>query len=366
MAHLFCIGLFILWFPGCGNAATSEDLKSLSLPPGFSVEIYAQVPGARSMAVVPELETVIVGTRGSRIYAVKDQGLKGNPEKVSILFDNLKVPNGIAWNEGHLYVAEQHQITRVPISPGENLKIGQSQTLVNDLPDDRWHGWRYAAFGPEGKLYVSIGAPCNICQVKGKEGTILQVDPTTGDNQIYASGIRNSVGLAFHPVTGKLYFTDNGADGLGDDIPADELNRVDRAGLHFGYPWFGGGNTPTSEFQESPPSLQTTLPVAAFQAHSASLGVHFYQGQQFPKAYQGGAFVAQHGSWNRSTPVGYRVMFLSMDNDGNLLSKEVFAKGWLQGDSKWGRPVDIKQLPDGSLLVSDDYGGVIYRISYKL
>ncbi|MCW9044990.1 MAG: PQQ-dependent sugar dehydrogenase [Alphaproteobacteria bacterium] len=365
MGRLILITLFLLGTPSCAGAVDPAKLEELTLPPNFSIEIYAHVPGARSLVVVPELEAVIVGTRGNRVYAVQDKGLKGKPETVSVLAAGLKVPNGIAWKNGHLYIAEQHQISRYSILKNAKLKIGKSQTLVTDLPDDSWHGWRYAAFGPDGKLYVAIGAPCNVCRVKGKEATIIQVDPVSGENKIYAHGVRNSVGLAFHPVTGKLYFTDNGSDGLGDDIPPDELNIASKLGQHFGFPWFGGGSTPTDEFPDKTPPMKTIPPVVAFQAHTASLGIHFYQGKQFPKTYYGSAFVAQHGSWNRSIPTGYRIMHLKMDSQGNVLNKEIFAQGWLQKNGKWGRPVDIKQLPDSSLLISDDYAGVIYRISYK-
>jgi glucose/arabinose dehydrogenase len=237
--------------------------------------------------------------------------------------------------------------------------------VFDGLPDKSHHGWRYATFGPDGRIYISIGAPCNVCAPKGLEGTIIALSPDGGKPEVMALGVRNAVGLAFHPKTGQLFFTDNGADSMGDDSPPDELNQLENAGQHFGFPWFGGGQDRTPQFARRPlPDRKLSAPVIAFGAHVAPLGIHFYRGSMFPPEYQHDAFVAQHGSWNRSSPVGYRVVRVRFDNNGNAVSHEPFIEGWLNAGAKLGRPVDIAELPDGSLLVSDNHGHLIWRISY--
>jgi len=246
--------------------------------------------------------------------------------------------------------------TALPLQPRIPIK--------EDLPTEFLHGWRYAGFGPDRKLYVSIGSPCNICEDKGLEGTIIRMDADGKNAEVVARGVRNSVGFDFNPVTGDLYFTDNGADNMGDDIPPDELNHVTKIGQHFGFPYRGGKSVTLTGMEGKTPPDGIQAPVIEFQAHSANLGIHFYTGDMFPAEYKNDAFVAQHGSWNRTSPVGYRLMRIRFDDKGNATGKEVFAEGWLQGDDAAGRPVDIKELPDGSLLVSDDYANVIYRITY--
>ena len=218
--------------------------------------------------------------------------------------------------------------------------------------------------GPRGRLYVAVGAPCNICALSGLEGTIVSLNAGGGMPEIFARGVRNSVGMDFQPASGHLFFTDNGADRMGDDVPPDELNRAARAGLHFGFPYFGGGDSRTSEFRNAEPP-EVTMPVVRFGAHVAALGVHFYRGAMLPAEYRNDAFVAQHGSWNRSVPDGYRVVRVRFDAGGRAQSYEIFAEGWLLGGSAWGRPVDVKELADGSLLVSDDRSGIVYRITYR-
>lgn len=360
LLHLLIFAVSMIGLFASAYAGLQDNLRLINLPPGFSISIYARVPGARSMAVVPEMDAVFVGSREDSIHIIRDRGLKGHPESVSVFMRGLKVPNGIAVKNGLLFIAEQHRIITVSLTGGKRQKV-----LLDDLPDDASHGWRYAAFGPGGMLYVAVGAPCNVCSLNGREGTIIEVDPVTGKNRIFAKGIRNSVGMDFHPRSGQLYFTDNGSDGLGDDIPPDELNHAARAGLHFGYPWYGGGSVETGEFPGQKPPDGAILPIVGFQAHTAALGIRFYRGIQFPQAYRNSAFVAQHGSWNRTTPIGYRIMHLEFSKSGRFLGKKIFADGWLQGEQKWGRPVDIKELPDGSLLISDDHAGAIYRITYQ-
>lgn len=353
-----------LGLSACAEAVTPAELSRIKLPPGFSIAVYADVPDARSMAFAPELGTVFVGTRDDTLYAVSDRDGDGRAERVQVLSRRLRVPNGIAWRDGWLYVAEQHRIFRYRPGPG-NLAPRNVEVLFDRLPDLSHHGWRYAAFGPDGRLYVSIGAPCNICDVDGLKGTIISMRPDGSDRRIFARGIRNSVGIAFHPSTGEAFFTDNGGDWLGDNIPADEFNHAPRAGLHFGYPHYAGGRTVSPDYRDSPAPKGARFPVIDFAAHTASLGIQFYRGSMFPSRYRNDAFVAQHGSWNRTRPIGYRVMRVRFDGQGRAVAKEVFAEGWLQGHDKSGRPVDIEELPDGSLLVSDDYADVIYRITYE-
>lgn len=341
-------------------AGLEDNLGLINLPPGFSISLYARVSGARSLAVVPQMDAVLVGSRGDTIHIIRDRGLKGRPQSVSPFMSGLKVPNGIAVKDGLVFIAEQHRIITVPLTGKKKERV-----LLSGLPDNDWHGWRYAAFGPNGKLFVAVGAPCNVCRVSGMKGTIIEVDAVTGKNRIFAKGVRNSVGMDFHPRSGQLYFTDNGSDGLGDEIPPDELNHAPRAGLHFGFPWYGGGTVETGEFPGQKPPDGAISPIVGFRAHAAALGIRFYRGNQFPDAYRNSAFVAQHGSWNRTTPIGYRIMHLKFDKSGHFLEKKIFADGWLQRGQKWGRPVDVKELPDGSLLVSDDHAGAVYRITYR-
>jgi len=360
VSHFLTLVFLVVGVNAGASAGLEDKLGQINLPPGFSISLYARVPGARSLAVVPELDAVLVGSRGDAIHIIRDRGLKGRPEDVSLFMNKMKVPNGIAVKDGLLFIAEQHRIITVNLSDKKQKKV-----LLKGLPDDSWHGWRYITFGPNGKLYVAIGAPCNVCRLKGMEGSIIEVDSVTGKNRTFAKGVRNSVGMDFHPLTGQLYFTDNGSDGLGDEIPPDELNHAPHAGLHFGFPWYGGGTVETKEFPGQKPPKNTTPPIVEFRAHTASLGIGFYRGKQFPKTYRHSAFVAQHGSWNRTTPIGYRVMHLKFDKVGQFIEKKVFADGWLQKGRKWGRPVDIKELPDGSLLISDDLAGAVYRITFQ-
>ena len=366
MTRLWFIALALTALISVAPAAAQKGLDQIRLPTGFSVAPYARVPGARSMAVAPELGVVFVGTRGPSIYAVIDADKDGRPERVEKVLGGLKVANGIDWRQGWLYVAEQHRVVRFRAPDLETLKRGKPEILFNNLPDDRWHGWRYARFGPDGRFYISIGSPCNICETNGLEGTIVRMAPSGGDPEIYASGIRNSVGFDFQPETGELYFTDNGADNMGDNSPPDEFNHAPRSGLWFGFPYFGGGHDRTPDFKGEPLPRAATFPVINFNAHVASLGISFYRGDMFPAEYRGDAFVAEHGSWNRSVPDGYRVMRIRFDKKTKkAVKKEIFASGWLQGGQSWGRPVDVKELADGSLLVSGDRDNAIYRITYS-
>jgi len=346
-----------------GQSVSSQvQLDKITLPAGFKIDIFARVPEARSMAVVPELHAVFVGNRrGDKVYAAIDADQDGKAEQVKTIASGLKSPNGVAWKDGYLYVGEQPRVIRIPASDVQSIDGTKREVVLDGLPDKSHHGWRYIGFDPKGQLYVTIGMPCNICAGEGLEGKIVRVD--NGKPHIVASGHRNSVGLDWHPKTGQMYFTDNGADNMGDDVPPDELNVLTMEGQDFGFPAYGGGTVRTREFgAKATPDM--VPPIVEFDAHVAALGVHFYRGSSFPQDYRTDAFVAQHGSWNRATPIGYRVMRIKMGADGKVIGVEPFAEGWLQGRRAWGRPVDVKELPDGSLIVSDDAAGLIYRISY--
>jgi glucose/arabinose dehydrogenase len=363
--HRFAASLVLLGLlPGCAFA--QARLSDLQLPDGLAIEEFAQVPSARTLVVVPELDAMFVGSRGSDLHAViggiSDSGGGGELYKIPYSFRSV---NGLAWHDGVLYIAEQHRVLRWRLPDRDAIRSFAPEEIYAGLPDKRHHGWRYIAVGPDEKLYVGVGAPCNICAIDGLEGTITRMNLDGSDVEVFARGIRNTVGLAFHPETGVLYFTDNGADNMGDDTPPEELNRADRPGLHFGYPYFGGGTDRTPQFSNAPLPGPVEAPVATFGAHQAPLGVHHYRGSALPEEYRRDAFVALHGSWNRTQKAGYRVMRVKMDQAGNVTGTEVFIDGWLQGESSWGRPVDIDELPDGSMLISDDYGGRIYRVSVK-
>ncbi len=348
-----------------GAADVTANLSKLKVPAGFKVEVYAEVPGPRQMTL-GTTGTVYVGTRGNKVYAVVDKNKDYKADQVVTMMDDLNVGNGVAMYQGNLYVAEQNRITRYAAPDFDlNLPFMQMREVIYDkLPNKAHHGWRYIAFGPDSKLYVTVGAPCNICKPDGIEASIIRMDPDGSNVEVFANGVRNSVGMDFFPGTNTLYFTDNGVDMMGDDIPHDELNAAPKPGMHFGFPFYAGGDARQSEWKNKTIPKNVTFPEAEFQAHSANLGFKFYTGKQFPKEYQGNAIIAQHGSWNRTKPVGYNLMRVTFDENKKVKSQEVFIEGWLTEGEIWGRPSDVLQMPDGSLLVSDDYSDVIYRISY--
>ncbi|HDY85284.1 hypothetical protein LCGC14_0996160 [marine sediment metagenome] len=349
------------------RASAEKNLHKLHVPEGFKVEVYAEVPNARQMALGQSTGTVFVGTRGSNVYAVVDKDKDRHADEVVTILDDLKVGNGVAMHQGNLFVAEQHRITMYS-APGFDLNLPFKQmreVIYEDLPDKAHHGWRYISFGPDNKLYVTVGAPCNICELSGYEGSIMRMNPDGSDAEVYAKGVRNSVGMDFQPETGALYFTDNNTDMMGDDNPAGELNYAPNKGHHFGFPFYAGGHAQHPDWKDKTAPANVDFPVVEFQAHTANLGFKFYTGSMFPENYKGDAIVAQHGSWNRTSPVGYQLMRVTFDEQHHATGKEVFIDGWLDNGEAWGRPTDVLQLSDGSLLVSDDYNGVIYRVSYS-
>lgn len=340
------------------------DLEKINLPPGFQIDIYAaNVPGARSLALTED-GVLFVGTRGNKVYAVVDADQDAEADTVIGFVEGLRVPNGVAVRNGDLYVAEIDRILRYD-DVGSSLSNPPTPVTVFDaLPSETHHGWKYIAFGPDGKLYVPIGAPCNICDAGSPFSAIWRMNADGSEFELFASGVRNSVGFDWHPTNGDLWFSDNQRDHLGDDVPNDELNHAPVPGLHFGYPYFHAGDVRDPELGDGRNEEAYTHPAQKLGPHVAPLGIEFYTDRTFPVEYQNQLFIAEHGSWNRSEKIGYRVSLIRLDNDGNVLSYEVFADGWLQGQNNWGRPVDLEQMPDGSLLLSDDYKGVIYRISY--
>jgi len=348
------------------RADAEANLHKLNLPEGFHIDVYGEVEGARQMALGQSTGTVFVGTRGNNVFAVVDKNKDRKAEKVVNILDDLKVGNGVAMHQGNLYVAEQNRIARYA-APGFDLTLPFKQmreVIYDKLPDKAHHGWRYIAFGPDNKLYVTVGAPCNICNPEGIEASIIRMNADGSEAEIYAKGIRNSVGMDFQPDTGDLYFTDNNVDMMGDDTPPGELNAAPEAGMHFGFPFYAGGKAQHPDWKDKKVPQKVTFPVQEFQAHTASLGLKFYTGDMFPADYKGDAIIAQHGSWNRTSPVGYQLMRVTFDDNHQVTGQEVFIDGWLQNGEAWGRPTDVLQLSDGSLLISDDYNDVIYRVSY--
>jgi len=362
LRRVIALGLALGVFTLCLRAEAAAQLDKIHLPPGFSIEVFGLTPGARSISVSAELNIVFVGSKSGAVYAIPFKNAMA--AKTLILKDGLILPHGVAWRDGYLYVGEQHRITRYRGASLKALLKAPPEVIFDDMNPSSWHGRRDLAFDPEGNLYVALGTPCNICKPGRHEGVIMRMGADGSNPVVFANGIRNSVGMDFHPTTGELHFTDNGADKMGNDIPPEELNRAAKSGLHFGYPFFGGGKARTRQFQKARPPANAVQPDLKFGAHVAPLGLHFYRGDMFPKDMRFDAFVAHHGSWNRDIPDGYRVARVRFDEKGRAQSWQPFAEGWLQGPRAWGRPADVNELPDGSLLVSDDKQGVIYRISY--
>jgi len=337
-------------------------LDAIRLPPGFKIEAYAaDVPGARSMTLGPD-NLLFVGTRGGgKVYAVTDPDGDRSADETIVLASGLRSPNGVAWHKGNLYVAEIGRILRFDGIAGSLRRPPKPVILYEGYPEESHHGWKFIAVGPDEKLYVPVGAPCNICDPGDPYASITRINLDGSGFEIVCRGVRNTVGFDWEPGTGNLWFTDNGRDWLGDDKPSDELNKASRTGLHFGFPYFHGLSDEDPTFGKKGHG-DYVLPELELGPHVAALGMRFYEGDMFPPQYRGDIFIAEHGSWNRSVPVGYRIVRVRMAG-GRAVSQEVFADGWLRGERAWGRPVDVEVLGDGSLLVSDDKAGAIYRIS---
>lgn len=351
------------------ESPSSLPIDRLNIPEGFKITVYADsIDGARSMAM-GDNGTLFVSTRNEeRVYAIQDRDKDFRADNVIVLDTLLETPNGIAYRNGSLYVAQVGRLLRYDDIESNLSDLPEPTLVYDDYPTEFHHGWKYIAFGPDDKLYVPVGAPCNICDstVTDKRfATITRMDPDGSNREIYAHGVRNTVGFTWHPDTGELYFTDNGRDMMGDDIPPCELNRVTKAGQHFGYPFCHGGTVKDPEFGDLRACDEFVAPVQALGAHVAPLGVKFVEGTMFPKKYKSYAFIAEHGSWNRTKKVGYRIATVKLE-DGKATAYETFLDGWLDEESqeRWGRPVDLLFLADGSLLISDDFGDAIYRLEY--
>ena len=342
-------------------------LKQLHLPKGFTISVYADnVPNARSLALGDD-GVVYVGTgKAGKVYAVQDTNKDGVADKRYVIANELNMPIGVAYKDGALYVGEISRIIRFDHIARQLTNPPKPVVVYDQFPNEKHHGWKYLRFGPDNKLYTAVGAPCNICNPE-KEifASLVRLNPDGSDFEIIAKGIRNTVGFDWQPVTNALFFSDNGRDQLGDDYPPDELNQWSVKGEHFGYPYCHAGEIADPLFAAGKKCSQFTAPAWKFKAHIAPLGIRFYQGNQFPVEYKNQLFVAQHGSWNRSIPQGYRVVLVKF-NQGKAISEQDFVSGWLtKGGEVLGRPVDILTLPDGSLLISDDKLGVIYKVTYQ-
>lgn len=339
------------------------DPGSIALPPGFVIEQVAAVPNARSLAWGDDGTLFVSTMTRNRVYAVR--GILSGEAGVVEVAQKLRIPNGVAFRNGALYVAEPERLLRYDGIESRLDNPPEPVVITDDLPAKKQHAWKYIDFGPDGKLYVTVGSPCNVCDEPGY-GTIIRMNPDGSGREVYARGIRNSVGIDWHPVTGDLWFTDNNRDMMGDDVPPGELNHAPVAGLHFGFPFCHG-----TDIVESEPALAalgscdtTVAPAQELGAHVAALGLEIYDGEMFPPEYRHQVFIAEHGSWNRSEKLGYRVSLVRLDESGKSLGYEVFASGWLSEGQVNGRPVDIVTAPDGSMLLTDDRSGAIYRISY--
>jgi glucose/arabinose dehydrogenase len=371
--------------PQGGSAADSikKGLSRIKLPQGFKISLYAMVPDARHMAVGTNAGVVYVGTRKTKVYAVTDRDRDRVADEVKTFAPSvqMEIPNGVCFTkDGFLYIVEQNRVLLYPAAEffyeGPDVAAAVVVKQGELIPPDEAsynHTARVCRIGPDNKLYISLGQPFNVPAPEKADlynqagiGGIIRMDRDGKNREVFARGIRNSVGMDFNPANGHLWFTDNQVDGMGDTIPPGELNRATAPGQHFGFPWFGGGNVRTEEYKDSQPPADAVAPQVEMEAHAADLGMSFYTGKMFPQKYRGGIFSAQHGSWNRTKPVGARVMFTALKPDGTAGETSVFAEGWLDNETGEysGRPVDIAQLPDGSMLVSDDFAGAIYRISY--
>ena len=357
-----------------------ETLKKITMPDGFKIELYAVVPDARHIAVGPQGIVTFVGTRKTEVWSVTDRNKDRVADEVKNFAPSLAkaIPNGVCFSpDGFLYIAEQNRVLVYPAaeffyeSPDvAAFNVFAQGTLIPVEEESYNHTARVCDIGPDGKIYISLGQPFNVAPEEKLDlyketgiGGIIRANTDGSGREVFTYGVRNSVGQDFHPETGELWWTDNQVDGMGDDIPPGELNRQTAAGQHFGHPWYGGGTVRTNEYAGQEVPVDVVHPVVETVAHAADLGMMFYDGKMFPEKYKNAIFSAQHGSWNRTVPIGARVMVSFIDDEGNV-TMEPFAEGWNDDGEYLGRPVDVAQLPDGSILVSDDLAGALYRISY--
>lgn len=354
--------------PALTEYQATLPLEKIKLPAGFKIEVFAEVDNARSLAISPS-GTVFVGNRnGDKVYAVKDTDGDYKADKKWVIASGLNMPNGVAFKEGDLYVAEISKVTKY-VGIESKLNPPPKPVIINDqYPTETHHGWKYIAFGPDGKLYVPVGAPCNICDPEDAiYASITRINADGSGREVYAHGVRNTVGFTWHPDTKELWFTDNGRDMMGDDLPPCELNYAPKKDMNFGYPYCHAGTIQDPEFGKKRACNEFTAPARMLGPHVAPLGLKFCTGTMFPEQYRNQVFIAEHGSWNRSKKIGYKISLVKVQNNTTATSYETFASGWMDDATQkvWGRPVDVLMLPDGSMLVSDDHANVIYRISFK-
>ncbi len=343
-------------------AQSALPLDKITLPPGFKIEVLARLDNPREMTLGSDGTLFAGSMRAGNVYAITLR--RGVAARVTTIASGLDRPIGVAFRGGALYVSATDRILRLD-DIERRLDSPPKPVLVSKgFPNSAGHGGKFIAFGPEGKLYVPSGAPCNICEPDpDRYANLMRMNPDGSALEVFARGIRNTVGFDWDPDTHEIWFTDNGRDMLGDDLPTDELNHAPRADMNFGYPYCHGGTIADPEFGSKHACAEFAPPAQNLGPHVASLGMRFYTGAQFPPAYRKQIFIAEHGSWNRSRKIGYRVSVVRIEQ-GKAVSYQPFATGWLQGEQAWGRPADVLVMPDGSLLVSDDYAGAIYRISY--
>jgi glucose/arabinose dehydrogenase len=368
-----------------GPAANSirNILRTIELPPGFTIDLYALVPDARHMAMAPQGTALFVGTKKEKVWVVMDRDGDNIGDEVkdfapSLTFD---IPNGVAFSDdGFLFIAERNRVMMYPAAEFFHespdvvaIPIVPQGSLIPVEEESYNHTAQVIKVGPDNKLYISLGQPFNVAPPEKLAlynetgiGGIIRMDRDGSNREVYTYGVRNSVGHDFNPANRELWWTDNQVDGMGDLIPPGELNRQTEMGQHFGHPWYGGGAVRTNEYRGQDVPVEVVMPVVEMDAHAADLGMSFYTGDMFPAKYHGGIFSAQHGSWNRTDPIGARVMFTGVNPDGSVGETMVFAAGWLNKNAEYdGRPVDVAQMKDGSLLVSDDFANAIYRITYS-
>ncbi|MEE9911764.1 MAG: sorbosone dehydrogenase family protein [Deltaproteobacteria bacterium] len=360
------LALLIIFSLAASGHAEPFDLRKIKLPPGFSISLYASpVPGARSMTVSPG-GVLFVGSRSEgKVYAIVDRNADHRADEVKVIISGLNSPNGVAFRDGSLYVAEISRILRFDRIESRLNNPPAPVVIYDRFPKEGHHGWKFIAFGPDGLLYVPVGAPCNICLSPDKIfATITRMRPDGSSPEIFARGVRNTVGFDWHPRTKELWFTDNGRDWLGSDRPPDELNHAPGKDMHFGYPFCHGATISDPDYGIGKKCEDFAAPAIELGPHVAALGMRFYTGSLFPAEYKDRIFIAEHGSWNRLTPIGYRITTVKLDGN-KAVSYDVFAQGWLDGRSASGRPVDVLVMPDGALLVSDDRANAIYRITYR-
>jgi glucose/arabinose dehydrogenase len=362
MSRLLSIVFATVFASAASAQGGALPLETIKLPPGFAIELYARIDNPRAMALGAQGTLFVGSMQAGKVYAIRAK--PGAEPAVMTLASGLKLPVGVAFRNGALYVSSVDRILRYD-DIEQKLTAPPAPVVVSDkFPKDTHHGWKFIGFGPDGKLYVPVGAPCNICEPDpDRYANIMRMNADGSALEVYARGVRNSVGFDWDPRTRELWFTDNGRDALGDDVPPDELNHAPAAGMHFGYPYCHGGTIADPEYGKRRACKEFAPPAQNLGPHVASLGMRFYTGSQFPPEYRNQIFIAEHGSWNRGKKIGYRITVVRVEN-GKAAAYEPFATGWLQGERVWGRPADVLMLPDGSLLVSDDYAGAIYRITY--